>query len=140
GVVGDHKFYSLTDQGAAVIYAPYQQSLWPFTCVAVRTAVDPSSLVSAVRNEIHALDKDQPVVGFKTMEQVRDQSLGQPRFSTQLIGTFAAVAVLLATLGIYGVISYSVIQRMHEIGIRLALGARICDVVKLVVGQGVKLA
>jgi putative ABC transport system permease protein len=105
----------------------------------MRTRVEPMSLATALRNAVWGVDKDQPVSNIDTMEHIVAGAVARQRFSTMLLGIFATLALMLAAVGIYGVMSYSVAQRTHEIGIRMALGARRSDVLKMTVKQGLKL-
>jgi putative ABC transport system permease protein len=105
----------------------------------VRTSSAALSAVNSIRNEIYALDKDQPVFDVKTMDEVVAESFARPRTLTVLLGVFAALALSLAAAGIYAVVSYSVAQRTHEIGIRVALGAQRSDILKLIIRQGMTL-
>ena len=106
----------------------------------LRTASDPHAMVSAVRAQISALDSDQPVTSIQTVDELMDSSRAQPRFILLLLGVFSAAALVLAIIGIYGVLAYSVAQRRQELGIRLALGAEKKDILRLVVGYGLTLA
>ncbi|MFY9609354.1 MAG: ABC transporter permease [Blastocatellia bacterium] len=140
GVVGTVKHFGLDSKSRPEFYVPYPNDPWPFMTAVIRSTSNPTSLADAMRNAVWAIDKDLPVPDIKTMEQLLSGSVAGRQFNMLLLGTFAAVALVLASVGIYGVMSYSVTQRTHEIGIRMALGARQSDVVKLVVGQGVILA
>ena len=136
GVVSDVRPLRPGTPTDAEIYWPQQQAPRYATYLLIRTKTDPSSAVQGIRSRLQQLDPDMQVSGFMTLEQRVSRELVGPRFNMLLLGIFAAVAVLLATVGIYGVIAYTVARRTREMGIRRALGAQSWDIVKAVVAQG----
>lgn len=137
GIVGDVRSVSLNKNPSLTVYAPYwEKFMISGPSLAVRTAMDPMSIASGIRAAIHQIDPELPVPAFRTMEDIVAESVAPRRFQMSLVLLFAVAATLLASLGIYGVVSYSVAQRTNEMGIRIALGAQPGNIAWMVLGQG----
>jgi putative ABC transport system permease protein len=139
GIVGDVKYESLVDEARPAVYLPHPELTYDFMTLVIRTVGDPAEMAPAVRSELRTMDPEQPVSDVRTMHQLMADTLGRARFNTLMLGLFAGLATLLAAVGIFGVMNYSVTLRTHEIGIRVALGAQQGRVLMLILRQGLVL-
>ncbi|MEE8385399.1 MAG: ABC transporter permease, partial [Dehalococcoidia bacterium] len=140
GVVGNVRHFGFDRAPRPEAYYSYYSDPWPFLSLVVKTEVEPWSLAEPVRRQILALDPDQPVYAVSQLEEKLSESTGQRRFTMELLGIFAALAILLAVVGVYGVMAYSVSLRIHEMGIRAALGAARGEILRLTLGSGLRMA
>jgi putative ABC transport system permease protein len=140
GVVADSKRDNLQGAAQPAMYIPLSQFTVPFTGVVIRSDAAEATIASAVTTAVHSLDPNLPVEEMRTLDRILEEVTGQPRFRALLVASFAAAALIMAAVGLYGLISYTVAQRVPEIGVRLALGATPAQVARLIVGQGLRLS
>jgi putative ABC transport system permease protein len=140
GVVGNIHHDSLSESRAPEMYVPFAQDPTAQMHIVVRGGANPENLAAALKEIVTSIDKDETLSDFRTLDAIRDASIAQARFSTQLLGTFAALALILAAVGLYGLMAYSVTLRINEIGVRLALGATRGDILNLILRRGALLA
>jgi putative ABC transport system permease protein len=141
GVVADIRYTGLGRSAEPAIYFPVRQAPFASMTLVIRTdaSLPPESLIAAVRRNLHDIDPDLPLAHVRSMDEQVAESVAQPRFQASLLAAFSALALLLGSVGIYGVLSYAVVSRKREIGIRTALGGRPADIVRLILGQGLSL-
>jgi len=139
GVLADVKNISLAADTNPEVFLPFPQLAWAHLNLSVRTSNDPARIIPAIRREIASIDRDQPITGIQSMQQLLDASASDRRVTIVLLAGFAATALLLALVGIYGLVAYSMTQRRGEFGVRIALGASRADILRLVLGEGLRL-
>ena len=139
GVVGDVRYQGASSETTPAYYRPSSQLIFPYGNYVIARAKNPHNLFNAIEQRVHSEDRGITVSKFETMEEIMGEAIKQPRFNALLMGVFAVVSLVLTAIGTYGVMAYSVTQRKTEIGIRMALGAQRSDVLKQMLGEGLRL-